>query len=207
MELLAVLSLAALVLGLLALLKSSKSGQRGDKSNRLRPKSLKPKIRPQSFEPFSGKAHVIDGDTIKVRGLKVRLAGINAPELDMPYGQKAKWEMVNICKGKTVRVVPNGETSYDRIVATCYVNGDTDIGAELIKRGLARDIPIFTGGKYKNLETPAARRRIKPIPYKKKHDQEKPTVEAAQKPEDEISLVDDDDFQDFNSTDTKPTKS
>jgi endonuclease YncB( thermonuclease family) len=38
-------------------------------------------------------------------------------------------------KGKTVYVVPDGTTSYDRIVATCYVDGDVDIGAELIKRG------------------------------------------------------------------------
>ena len=177
---------------------SGKGKQKVYKPYRNRPKKLKPKIRPVSFAPFSGKAHVIDGDTIKVRGLKVRLAGINAPELDMPYGQKAKWEMVNICKGKTVRVVPNGETSYDRIVATCYVDGDTDIGAELIKRGLARDIPVFTDGKYKHLETAAARRRIKPIPYKKKKETPKAEKELIVEPEDDIFLVDDDDFDDFN---------
>ena len=44
-------------------------------------KKLKPKINPTSFEPFSGYAHVIDGDTIKIRGMKIRLAGINAPEI------------------------------------------------------------------------------------------------------------------------------
>ena len=190
-----------LVVGLLlwVLFTPSGKGKRTVyKPYRNRPKKLKPKIRPVSFEPFSGKAHVIDGDTIKVRGLKVRLAGINAPELDMPYGQKAKWEMVNICKGKTVRVVPNGETSYDRIVATCYVDGDTDIGAELIKRGLARDIPVFTDGKYKHLETAAARRRIKPIPYKKKKETPKAAKELIVEPEDDIFLVDDDDFDDFN---------
>lgn len=190
-----------LVVGLLLWVLFTPSGKgkrKVYKPYRNRPKKLKPKIRPVSFKPFSGKAHVIDGDTIKVRGLKVRLAGINAPELDMPYGQKAKWEMVNICKGKTVRVVPNGETSYDRIVATCYVDGDTDIGAELIKRGLARDIPVFTDGKYKHLETAAARRRIKPIPYKKKKETPKAEKELIVEPEDDIFLVDDDDFDDFN---------
>ena len=159
-----------------------------------RKKKLKAKIRPVSFEPFSGKAHVIDGDTIKVRGLKVRLAGVNAPELDMPYGQKAKWEMVSICKGKTVRVVPNGETSYDRIVATCYVDGNVDIGAELIRRGFARDIPVFTGGKYKHLETAAGRTRIRAIPYKHSQHRKKAEEEHSVKPvEEDIMLIDDDD--------------
>ena len=116
-------------------------------------KKLKPKINPTSFEPFSGYAHVIDGDTIKIRGMKIRLAGVNAPELDKPYGVKSKYEMVKIVKGKTVYVVPDGTTSYDRIVATCYVDGDVDIGAELIRRGLALDIPRFTGGKYTEFET------------------------------------------------------
>ena len=114
-------------------------------------KKLKPKINPTSFEPFSGYAHVIDGDTIKIRGMKIRLAGINAPELDRPYGVKSKYEMVNIVKGKKVYVVPDGTTSFDRIVATCYIDGDVDIGAELIKRGLALDIPSFTGGKFSSL--------------------------------------------------------
>ena len=80
--------------------------------------------------------------------------------------------MVKILKGKVVRVVPNGETSFDRIVATCYIDGDKDIGAELISRGLARDIPAFTDGKYKEFETGAGRRRVKPTPYNnnaKKH--------------------------------------
>ena len=60
--------------------------------------------------------------------------------------------MVKILKAKVVRVVPNGETSFDRIVATCYIDGDKDIGAELISRGLARDISAFMGGKYKGLK-------------------------------------------------------
>ena len=119
---------------------------------------------PKYFKPFEGKAHVIDGDTIVVKRQKIRLAGVNAPELDQAWGQKSKWEMVKILKGKVVKVVPNGETSYDRIVATFYIDGDKDIGAELISRGLARDIPAFTGGKYKEYETGAGRRRVKPTP-------------------------------------------
>ena len=140
---------------------------RGNKSQSLgsRNKIKQYDFDPKYFNPFEGSAHVIDGDTIVVKGQKIRLAGVNAPELDQAWGQKSKWEMVKILKGKIVHVVPNGETSYDRIVATCYIDGDTDIGAELISRGLARDIPAFTGGKYKKYETGAGRRRVKPTPY------------------------------------------
>ena len=164
-------------------------------------KKLKPKINPTSFEPLSGYAHVIDGDTIKIRGMKIRLAGVNAPELDKPYGVKSKYEMVKIVKGKTVYVVPDGTTSYDRIVATCYVDGDVDIGAELIKRGLALDIPSFTGGKYTELETKEARRRIKNVPYRVK-------ATKAKQPEPEIEVEDDlvrddDDDLDFIDRDDK----
>jgi len=150
----------------------NKSYRRRTKAKGRKPPTLGPRKKikqydfdPKYFNPFEGSAHVIDGDTIVVKGQKIRLAGVNAPELDQAWGQKSKWEMVKILKGKIVHVVPNGETSFDRIVATCYIDGDTDIGAELISRGLARDIPAFTGGKYKKYETGAGRRRVKPTPY------------------------------------------
>ena len=163
-------------------------------------KKLKPKINPTSFEPFTGYAHVIDGDTIKIRGMKIRLAGVNAPELDKPYGVKSKYEMVKIVKGKTVYVVPDGTTSYDRIVATCYVDGDVDIGAELVRRGLALDIPSFTGGKYTELETKEARRRIKNVPYKVKAIKAKQPVPGMEI-EDDLVIDDDDDLDLIDSGD------
>ena len=158
---------------------------------------LKPKIKPTSFKPFSGYAHVIDGDTIKIRGMKIRLAGINAPELDQPYGVKSKYEMVKIVKGKKVYVVPDGTTSFDRIVATCYIDDDVDIGAELIKRGLALDIPSFTGGKYTEFETKEARRRIKNVPYKVKATKAKQPVPKIEV-EDDLAIGDDDDLDLIN---------
>ena len=199
MEVIVVVVLIIIVLMMLPSKKSS-SGSRRSSSYKPRPRKTKSKNRksvavkqydfdPRFFKPFEGKAHIIDGDTIVVQGQKVRLAGVNAPELDQAWGQKSKWEMVSICKGKVVRVVPNGETSYDRIVATCYIDENTDIGAELISRGLARDIPAFTGGKYKKYETGAGRRRVKPIPYNN-NAQPKPElpIEEENKPH-EVEIV------------------
>ena len=53
-------------------------------------------------EIISGKCHVIDGDTISIGRQKIRLAGIDAPELHNPYGKKAKWALVELCKGQNI---------------------------------------------------------------------------------------------------------
>lgn len=110
---------------------------------------------------LKGRAYVIDGDTIIVQKRKIRLAGIDAPETDMPWGNKAKWAMVQICKGQTLTVHLTGEVSYDRMVGTVYLPDGRDIGAEIVKRGLALDLPHFSGGKYSALEPEGARTRLR----------------------------------------------
>ncbi len=110
---------------------------------------------------LEGKCHVIDGDTIVIKRTKIRLAGVDAPELDKPWGQKSKWAMVQIVKGQVVTAKLNGERSHDRLVATCYLPDGRDIGAELIRQGLALDWSKFSGGKYKHLEPKGVRRKLK----------------------------------------------
>ena len=107
-----------------------------------------------------GKCHVIDGDTISIKRTKLRLAGVNAPELDDPWGQKAKWAMVSICKGQKIRAELSGEKSYDRLIATCFLPDGRDIGAELIKLGLALDGGHFSSGKYRHLEPSGIRKKL-----------------------------------------------
>ena len=51
---------------------------------------------------ITGRAYVIDGDTLVISETQIRLFGIDAPEIDHPYGQKAKWELVALCKGQVV---------------------------------------------------------------------------------------------------------
>lgn len=110
---------------------------------------------------IKGRAWVIDGDTIAIDKVKIRLAGIDAPELDQPWGQKSKWEMVRLCKGQIITVELTGETSYDRLVGTCYLPDGRDLGAEIIKAGLALDGWIYSEGKYRHLEDPEMRRKLK----------------------------------------------
>ena len=109
---------------------------------------------------ISGRCHVIDGDTIVINRIHIRLAGIDAPELDHPWGQKSKWALVALCRGQAVTARIKPEMSYDRVVAQCFLPDGRDLAAELVKAGLALDWPKFSGGKYRSLEPPDARKKL-----------------------------------------------
>ena len=90
---------------------------------------------------LSGKVVSIhDGDTITVlqgkRQIKVRLFGIDAPELKQPYGKKSKQFLVNLVAGQMVEVEESGEDRYKRTIGTIYLNG-TDISAQMVENGYA----------------------------------------------------------------------
>ena len=125
-----------------------------------------PAIRPtlaitivEVFE-IKGRCWVIDGDTVDICGTRIRLAGVDAPEMDHPYGKTAKWALVNLCKGQEVRAVFDGDVSHDRTVATCYLPDGRDLSAEMVKAGMAIDWPKFSHGKYAGLELPGIRRKL-----------------------------------------------
>lgn len=107
-----------------------------------------------------GKAYIIDGDTLCIKKTRIRLAGIDAPEMDQPWGRAAKWALFEICKGQILTAEATGVLSYGRFVATCYLPDGTDIGAELIRSGYALDFTPFSKGKYLHLEPSGARRKF-----------------------------------------------
>ena len=117
----------------------------------------RPKPRPQTM---TGTAWVIDGDTIVIDKVHLRLFGIDAPELDQPYGRKAKSAMIGLCKGHKVRAEITENDHYDRCVARCFLPDGRDLSAELVKMGLAIDWPKYSGGAYRRLEQPDVRRRL-----------------------------------------------
>jgi endonuclease YncB( thermonuclease family) len=89
----------------------------------------------------------------------LRLAGIDAPELDHPWGKKAKWELVQLCKGQVITAELEPDISYDRVVATCLLPDGRDLSAEMVRCGLALDWPKFSGGKYAHLEPEGVRKK------------------------------------------------
>lgn len=108
--------------------------------------------------------HVRDADTIVFGGQPWRLNGVDAPELRTRAGKDAKRWMVNFLRGKSIECVWNGDRTHDRKVGVCYADGQ-DIGAAVVASGHALDCRRFSGGRYRKLETPAARSRIKRAKY------------------------------------------
>lgn len=111
-----------------------------------------------------GTAIVTDGDTLRIRGQAIRLWGIDAPELSEPYGATSREALSSIVGQREVQCWPSGAKSYNRIVATCFV-GDVDIGAEMVRRGLALDCAHYSKGYYKSLEPSDSRKKLQQKPY------------------------------------------
>jgi micrococcal nuclease len=107
-----------------------------------------------------GRCWVVDGDTIVIDKVHIRLSGIDAPELDHPLGQKAKWALHALCKGEVITATTDGSVSHDRAVAICHLSDGRDLSAEMVKAGLALDWPKYSGGRYRHLETEDARKNL-----------------------------------------------
>lgn len=92
---------------------------------------------------FCGKViDVTDGDTIRIqpvgehRIMKIRLAGIDAPELRQPYGRIAARKLERFIGGACVTIVPAGRDDYNRTVAHIYL-GTRWINLEMVEAGCA----------------------------------------------------------------------
>jgi endonuclease YncB( thermonuclease family) len=70
-------------------------------------------------------------------------------------GFEATAAMRDLVLGGVLTCELDGEATYDRRAAICYLDG-TDIYEEMIRLGLARDCPRFSGGRYKQAEREAA---------------------------------------------------
>ena len=87
--------------------------------------------------PFTGRVFVIDGDTVHVRRSRVRLHGIDAPELTQLGGWKARSHMIGIAGGREVAVEPVDIDRYGRIVARVRL-GRADLSERMVRDGFAR---------------------------------------------------------------------
>jgi endonuclease YncB( thermonuclease family) len=92
-----------------------------------------------------GSARVIDGDSIVVAGIEIRIYGIDAPEYRQtcvrsgrPWrcGLTATDAMRTLVAGREIRCRPREQDRYGRTVAICYAGG-LDLGAAMVKGGHA----------------------------------------------------------------------
>jgi len=85
--------------------------------------------------------NVYDGDTIhgtNVTGqvCSVRLYGIDAPELEQPYGTNAKMVLSNYVMNKTVEIIFMGKDPFGRIIGVIKWN-QSNINMLMIVEGMA----------------------------------------------------------------------
>ena len=114
---------------------------------------------------IEGRVTVVrDVDTIVVAGTPIRLNGLDGPETSTRVGREARVFMDRLVRGETVTCRLNGDRTYDRWVGVCFLNGQ-DIGAIAVANGHALDCRRYSGGRYRDLETLAARSRIRRAGY------------------------------------------
>jgi len=117
-------------------------------------------------QPIVGQASVIDGDTIEIRGSRIRLFGIDAPESAQTChdddgklyrcGQKSALALADFIGAKLVSCAPVDTDRYGRTVATCEVGG-VDMADWLARAGLAFDWPQYSKGRYTAAQKAAER--------------------------------------------------
>lgn len=88
----------------------------------------------------------IDGDTLVLGGERIRLAGIDAPELHQdcqdssgnayPCGRRSADYLEDLASAGPVTCDPLGKDRYGRTLATCTVNGQ-DLGSQMVSAGWA----------------------------------------------------------------------
>jgi len=74
-----------------------------------------------------------------------RLADVDAPEIDQPYGQQAKRELASLAAGKQLVLKPIDTDRYGRTIAHVW-NGDTYLNEQMVKRGAAWFYAEFAHG-------------------------------------------------------------
>ena len=118
-------------------------------------------VRPPA-ESLAGRAYVIDGDTVSIAGNRIRLKGIDAPELAQACGNgqaatgcghASRQALIGFIGGLDVRCEASGKDKYDRALATCY-SGDINLNRAMVEAGQA-----VAYGDYHDVEASAIRAR------------------------------------------------
>lgn len=96
-----------------------------------------------SSQPWGGRVtDVTDGDTLWVKPTrggkprKIRLDGVDAPEICQAYGVAARGRLAQQVEGRSVRVMPRRHDDYGRLLARVSLQGQ-DIGHWMVLNGHA----------------------------------------------------------------------
>ena len=101
---------------------------------------------PVPHEPITGRARIADGDTLQIGRERIRLFGIDAPELHQSCnddrgvryacGEVARAELQRHVGDAPIMCVPVDRDQYGRAVARCYA-GTEDLNRWMVANGWA----------------------------------------------------------------------
>lgn len=94
-------------------------------------------------DEISGKViSIVDGDTYDLllndnSTIRIRMAGIDAPEKGMPFYRVAKDYLGSLCFNKVVKVEITDIDAHGRKIAFSYLSDSIELSREMLKAGLA----------------------------------------------------------------------
>ncbi|HEX2725169.1 MAG TPA: thermonuclease family protein [Beijerinckiaceae bacterium] len=139
----------------------------------------------QPEDLVAGFASAVDGDSLRLDGKDIRIAGIDAPELRQsclgegrrayPCGEVARKALSEMIAGRLVTCRVSGRDRYRRRLASCEAGGE-DVGAALVARGFA-----LAYGRYEREEAAARDKKLAlwsgsfepPAQWRKTHSEER----------------------------------
>ena len=111
----------------------------------------------EDLKSIYGKAVIIDGDTIKINGEKIRFGGIDAPEKNQVCYLKDKKVFCGKLSTEKLKVKIGNSTvtcirekkkdRYGRTVAECFIKGES-LSSFMVKSGYACDYVRYSKKKY-----------------------------------------------------------
>lgn len=117
---------------------------------------------PDTTRALIGPVRVIDGDSLVQSGVRIRLEGVDAPEIrqncfkggvSWACGERSRDELLRLVGSSQVRCLPTGTDRYKRILATCFVDG-LSIQSWMVSNGWAVAYSEYSS-EYEGLEKEA----------------------------------------------------
>ena len=103
------------------------------------------RVPPDLRADIIGRAWVIDGDTIDIAGIRIRLSGIDAPESEQTCtdagnkawtcGRTATRQLVAHLAGRPLKCQAAGLDRYHRVLAVCVLPDGSDVNAWMVREG------------------------------------------------------------------------
>lgn len=115
-------------------------------------------------DEISGAPRVVDGDSLELKGEKVRLKGIDAPELQQKCEKKGQfWSCGRAAATALRKMIYKGQVDcrgtefdrHERLLATCFAKG-INLNEKMVLQGWA----VSYGSSYKQQEKQAQKQRV-----------------------------------------------